>query len=95
MDAYIYFRTGRAYRRFVGALDDGEACDVLRWTWPETDIGRWGGTLLVLELGDGSLLNDGGNATTNCGCPEGVHCGKVRARRAARLLPRRRGAVGF
>ena len=35
---YAFFSTGEAFRRFIGALSDSEACDVMMWAWPQ--VGR-------------------------------------------------------
>ena len=67
---YAIFRDGPSYRRFLGALSDEEACDVLLWTWTQ-EVGGVPTILLVLD--DNSLQNSGTHKT---GCPpERAPCG--------------------
>ena len=35
---YAFFPTGEAFRRFIGALSDSEACDVMMWAWPQVGL---------------------------------------------------------
>lgn len=75
---YIFFATGHDYRRFLDALDDEAACDIMKFTWPQNDIGPNHEAVIWGPMDDNSFQNDGGNETANTGCPDGKHCGKVR-----------------
>jgi hypothetical protein len=37
---YIFFTTGHDYRRFLDALDDETACDIMKFTWPQKGLGK-------------------------------------------------------
>lgn len=37
---YIFFKSGNDYRRFLDALDDEKACDLMKFTWPQENIGK-------------------------------------------------------
>ncbi|EJK62318.1 hypothetical protein THAOC_17076 [Thalassiosira oceanica] len=58
-DNYAFFSTGEAFRRFLGALPDGEACDVIMWAWTQNDAPRNGRK---------------GQQVANTGCPAGKEC---------------------
>ncbi|EJK62183.1 hypothetical protein THAOC_17214 [Thalassiosira oceanica] len=55
MDNYAYFSTGEAYRTFIGALSDAEACDVMMWSWTQNNAPRNGRK---------------GQQVANTGCPD-------------------------
>ncbi|EJK49640.1 hypothetical protein THAOC_31462, partial [Thalassiosira oceanica] len=84
-DNYAFFSTGEAFRRFVGALSDSEACDVMMWAWPQVNMGRDFETLIVVLLDSNSLQNHAskngghgglkGGQVANTGCPRGMECG--------------------
>jgi hypothetical protein len=37
---YIFFKSGHEFRRFLDALDDEKACDMMKFTWPQGGIGK-------------------------------------------------------
>jgi len=80
-DNYAFFSTGEAFRRFLGALPDGEACDVIMWAWTQrVPVGRDFETLIAVLLDSNSLQNDAprngrkGQQVANTGCPAGKEC---------------------
>ena len=69
-ERYAYFGGGRAYRRFVAALeDDAEACDVLELSW--TQETPWQ-TVLLLALDDSALMARDGRGGANVGPRSGI-----------------------
>ena len=40
---YIFFKSGNEFRRFLDALDDEKACDLMKFTWPQEGIGKISG----------------------------------------------------
>ena len=73
---YIFFATGHNYRRFLDALDDEMACDLMKFTWPQEGIGPNGESVIWGPMDGNALMNDGGKDRANTGCPPGMHCGK-------------------
>ena len=74
---YIFFTTGHDYRRFLDALDDETACDIMKFTWPQKNIGPKGEALIWGPMDDNAFQNDGGRKRSNTGCPRGKYCGNV------------------
>jgi hypothetical protein len=66
------FHDGHSYRRFLGAIPEGMACDVLQWAYVQ-DLGTENERNLTIcaDLDEGSLINMGewdGDADSNVGC---------------------------
>lgn len=74
---YIFFFDGHSYRRYLDALSDEEACDMMKFTWPQDGVGRNGEAVIWGPMDDMALQNDGGKDGANIGCPEDKHCGMV------------------
>lgn len=74
---YIFFYDGHSYRRFLEALTDEEACDIMKFTWPQHGIGPKGESVIWGPMDDMALQNHGGKKRANIGCPKGKHCGLV------------------
>eukprot|EP00804_Cyclotella_cryptica_P003087 CCRYP_006075-RA/>CCRYP_006075-RA protein AED:0.03 eAED:0.03 QI:187/1/1/1/0.5/0.33/3/325/312 len=72
---YIFFYDGHSYRRFLDALSDDEACDIMKFTWPQDGVGTNGEPVIWGPMDDMALQNDGGEDRANIGCPEDKHCG--------------------
>ena len=75
---YIFFTTGHDYRRFLDALDDETACDLMKFTWPDGNIGTKGEAVIMGVMDDNAFMNDGGKERANTGCPPDEYCGVVR-----------------
>ena len=74
---YAYMASGHSFQQFLEALtDDGEACDFMKFSWPQRGFGPDGESAIVCVMDDHSLMNDGG-ASSNYGCLPGKHCGMV------------------
>ena len=76
--SYIFFTTGHDYRRFLDALDDETACDLMKFTWPQKNVGPKHEPLIWGPMDDNAFMNDGGKERANTGCPPDKHCGNVR-----------------
>ncbi len=74
---YIFFYDGHSYRRFLDALSDEEACDMMKFTWPQKGVGINGEPVIWGPMDNMALQNDGGEEGANIGCPEDKHCGMV------------------
>ena len=72
---YIFFKTGDQFRQFLDALDDEKACDLMKFTWPQENIGPKGEKLIWGPMDANAFQNDGGRKDSNTGCPRGVYCG--------------------
>lgn len=72
---YIFFNSGHDYRRFLDALDDEAACDIMKFTWPQWGIGRKGEAVIMGAMDDNAFMNDGGPERANTGCLHGKNCG--------------------
>ena len=76
--SYIFFTTGHDYRRFLDALDDETACDLMKFTWPQKNVGPKHEPVIWGPMDDNAFMNDGGKERANTGCPPDKHCGNVR-----------------
>jgi hypothetical protein len=66
---YAYFSNGYSFQRFLEALtDDGEACDIMKFSWPQSGFGPNGETAIVCVMDENSFMNDGGAEKSNFGC---------------------------
>ena len=71
---YAYFSNGYGFQRFLEALtDDGEACDLMKFSWPQSNFGPNGESAILCVMDDHSLMNDGGSQS-NYGCIDGKYC---------------------
>lgn len=68
---YAFFRDGPSYRRFLAALSDAAACDVMMWAWTQTaQEGATRAPLVLLPLDANSFQNSGDDGEdANTGCP--------------------------
>ena len=71
---YAYFSSGYSFQRFLEDLSDGEACDFMKFAWPQSGFGPNGESAIVAVMDYHSFMNDGVKATTNCGCIAGKDC---------------------
>ena len=72
---YIFFTSGHDYRKFLDVFDDETACDIMKFTWPQDQVGPNGEAVIWGPMDDNALQNDGGAERANTGCPPGKNCG--------------------
>ena len=69
VEHYAFFRDAASYRRFLEALTDHEACDVIMWSWTQETMWQ---RVIMLLLDDNALQNSGSGDKANTGQhPEG------------------------
>ena len=67
-----WFDDADQYRKFILGLEQEFACDVLQWAFPYRDPHDQLG-IVVVDLDEASMLNDGGYQNSNLGCPTHAH----------------------
>lgn len=69
-----YFSNGYSFQKFLEGLPTNfEACDFMKFAWPQSNFGPNGESAIVAVIDYHSVMKDGGEAV-NCGCIKGKQC---------------------